>query len=47
MTKEIVEYLASVDGLRYIVDAFGDSADMRITLSMVFNKPFSFEKVKK
>ena len=80
MTKEIAEYLASVDGfsitcsidgpqeihdssrkdingkgsfertikgLKYLVDALGDSAEDRIILSMVFNKPFSFEKIKK
>lgn len=80
MTKDIAEYLASVDGfnitcsidgpqeihdssrkdingkgsferaikgLKYIVDALGDSAADRITLSMVFNRPFSFEKIKK
>ncbi|AGK96019.1 radical SAM protein [Clostridium pasteurianum] len=79
MTKEIAEYLASVEGLsitcsidgpqdvhdssrkdingngsferairglKYIVETLRDSAEERVTLSMVFNRPYSFEKLK-
>lgn len=78
MTKDIAEYLASVDGLsitcsidgpkdihdssrkdihgigsfdraitglKYVTDAFGDKAEESIGLSMVYNEPYSFEKL--
>ncbi|PJI10328.1 MULTISPECIES: radical SAM protein [Clostridium] len=37
----------AIRGLRYVVDAFGEDTENRLTLSMVFNRPFSFEKIKK
>jgi uncharacterized protein len=36
----------AIRGLKYIVEALGDSAEERVTLSMVFNTPYSFEKLK-